>query len=140
MVANPAGFQPVYGKDFGIITGYARETISGGEFVFSSGVVSLVGSVPSTFNPVTDVLFATGASGNQVTGIATNNAGSNEPVAVATRGFILVPCEENIVAGNRVDVATVNAVRITDNAAASIGRAVTEGSSGAFLLVNFDFT
>ena len=138
MVANPAGFQPVYGDRYDAITGVARETISGGEFVYSSGAAGAVGSVVATFNPQVDLLFATGASGNLVTGIAMNNAGSNEPLSVARRGSFLVPCEEDIVAGNAVDVATVNAVRLTDNAAARIGRALTGAASGGFILLDLN--
>lgn len=140
MVVNPAGFQPVYGKDWDVIPGVAREAISGAQFVFLSGAAAQVGSVVATFNPQTDLLFATDASGTRVNGIALYNAGSNSPVSVARRGTILVPCEEAIVAGDKVDVAGAHAVRVTDLYTNHIGRSLTDAASGGFVLVDFDFS
>lgn len=138
MAFNPAGFQPVYGQTYDMVTAYARAAISGGQFCYFSGATSAVGSVVSTFNPVTDLLAAPLASGNQVNGIALNNAGSNEPVAIARRGTFLLAAAGNVNAGAAVAMEGTDAIIAPGAFDHKIGRTLTNAASGAFALVDIN--
>ena len=137
MVMNPNG--AVVMTDGGaprIITGYARETISGGMFVAASG-----GAVDGSTYSTGSILFHNGASGAEFTGIALNTAGSNEPIAIATRGTFIVPTDATVTAGHllRCDGQQVQAVgSVAANLTAKhiIGRSLTAGASGGFVLMD----
>ena len=144
MSVNPNGYVPV--TDGGaprIITGYATETISGGQFLGASGPADVVGSGVDTFISSDITVHLTVGSGNFI-GIALADATSGNPVAIATRGSFIVS------ASGAVEVQAGRLVRINNdsdvidgsgNTAAGdgeghIGRAWTTGSDSAFCIVD----
>jgi hypothetical protein len=138
MTTNPLG--AVLLSDGGVprtFTASARETISGGEFVFCSGAAGVVTSGAASF-AYGDVLVATNASGARCNGIAQMNAGSNSPVTIITRGRLLVAAEGTVVAGDKCAVVGANAVIATAAYTDVIGRALTSASSGGFLLLDLN--
>lgn len=91
MAVNPYGM--VMLADGGaprIITGVAREVISGGQFVGVSGDFGVVGSNASTFVS-SDIKFIKSSALGACVGMAINDAASGAPLAVATRGLVIVP-------------------------------------------------
>lgn len=125
-----------------IITGYARETISGGVYVYASGAA---GGILSTVDSIatSDILFAKDASGGLFNGICLQTAGSNTPVSVLTRGTVILQANGAAVAGTQVKCDGNNAVQACGSTTASIGigpcaigRLTTEAASGGFCLVD----
>ena len=145
MAQNPVGYVNV--ADGGaprIISGYSRQALSGGQFGFSSGAAAtaLVSSGLSSFETA-DILVAAPASGGQFTGIVLNgNVGSNEPVALATRGMFILRADGDVVPGQKVmtqgghAVAALGSVAGNLAAARSMGRAVTGAGSEGFCIVD----
>ena len=110
-IGNPNGFVPVFdGGVPRIVTGYARENISGGTFVFGSTAANVVSSGLSSF-VASDIKFCTNASGLAVNGIALHSAASGAVISVATRGVFIVLADGTVTAGYPQIVAGVNAVR-----------------------------
>ena len=139
MVLNPAGYVPVL--DFGaprIISGRAREAISGGQLVFCSGAAAaaVVSSGANSFNPVTDILFATGASGTNYVGIAIQTVGSNSSLSVATAGVHIITAAGTIVGGRTVVANGGDAVAEGTAAGTVIGRALCPAGSEGYVLVD----
>lgn len=144
MAVNPYGLvQVTDGGAPRVITGYARETISGGYLVGASGAAGVVSSGADSF--VTSdigVIHCIGSDGtDNFIGIALHNAGSGEPIAVATRGsFILQASGAVIEAGRKVSAAKNDCV--VDLAIGisggmwSMGRAWTCGSENEFIIVD----
>ncbi len=132
---NPAGYVPIY--DFGaprIITGYAREAISGGDLVFVSGATDPVSSGANSFVPKTDILIADSASGLNFTGVAVHNAGSNTPIAVAIDGMCIVRANGTVTASRTQLCDGNNAIADGTTAGFVIGRTLTTATSGGFAL------
>ena len=127
-------------------TGVAREAISGGQFVTVSGAANVVGSVVQTLIPGSIVVALIGDS-NYAVGVALHNAGSNTPVAVATRGVYIVTSADIISGGAALypingTVQGVGHVPINISySGTTIGRALTAAASGTnlFLLANLAF-
>lgn len=120
-----------------IITGYARETLSGGVFAYASGAA---GGILSTVDSVatSDILFVKDASGGLFNGIVLQTAASGTPVSILTRGVSVLQASTAIIAGYKVKCDGSNAV---EQAAATegelcIGRALTQAASGGFCLVD----
>ena len=138
MVANPAGYQIIYdGGCPNIISGKAREAVSGGWLVAASGGV--VSSGANSFNPQTDLLFAQ-ADVTNFTGVVLAKAGSNETISVATKGAFLITCANTTSAGQPVVCNGANAVVTisTGSLAATqypIGRSLTVAGSEGYALV-----
>jgi len=133
MAANPAGYQIIYdGGAPSIISGKAREAVSGGWLVASSGGV--VSSGANSFNPQTDLMFAQ-ASGLNFTGVVLANAGSNETVSVATKGAFLLTSAGTTSAGTTVVCNGANAVLTATTAGHLIGRSLTVAGSEGYALV-----
>jgi len=129
MTQNTAGYVPIF--DFGapkIISAVARETISGGQFVFASGANNVVSSGANSFS-TGDLLVAKDASGLNFTGVALHNAGSNETISVAIGGVIIAVADGTTTAGRTVVTAGGNAVRTGTTAGHVIGRALTSAGS-----------
>src|SRR3990167_2996489 len=138
MVLNPAGAVPLF--DFGnprIISGRAREAISGGELVWLSGAAAAaeISSGANSF-ATADLKFATGASGLQFTGVALNNAGSNSNVSVAVDGVFIVTAAGNILEGRTVVANGGHAVAEGTAAGTVIGRALTSAGSEGYVAVH----
>ncbi|MCH7568492.1 MAG: DUF2190 family protein [Nanoarchaeota archaeon] len=122
----------------------AREVISGGQFVVVSGAQAVVGSTIAEYIPgsivvtlIKDTDFANG--------IALHNVGSNEVVAVATRGTYITVSADAISGGAAVYAFNtlphaVKKAPINENYSGTIiGRAITAAGSEEFLLVDFSF-
>jgi len=142
-IGNPLGFvQVLDGGAPRIITGYARETISGGCFVYGSTAADVIGSQTASFAD-SDIKFCNNATGNIVNGVAVNTATSGAPIAVCTRGVIIALADGTVTAGGPVVVTGVNAVRdISTGSLATtmypIGRALTTAGSEGFCLVHLN--
>lgn len=149
-LGNPAGLVMV--ADGGaprIISGYAREIISGGCFVFGSTAANVVSSGTNSFT-ASDIKFCTNATGNIVNGMALNTAASGAPIAVVTRGVVICLADGTVTAGAPVQVTGVNAVRdSTSNGSQSaailgsgtvfpVGRAITGAGSEGYCLVHLN--
>ena len=138
MVLNPLGFQQVF--DWGapkIISGRAREAISGGQLVFSSGAAAVVTSGVSSF-ATSDLLFATGANGVNFNGVALNTVGSNGLVSVATGNIAIISTAAGtIVSGRLIQANTGDAVLALvsgSEAGNVVGRALTSAGSEGYCL------
>ena len=89
---NPLGAVCLWdGENPRTFTALARETISGGDFVYSSGAAAgnVVGSQAASY-VVSDIQVAACDTWGLVNGIALTNAGSGEEITVATRGTYLL--------------------------------------------------
>ena len=146
MTVNPNGY--VCLADGGtprIITGYAKEVISGGQFVGASGAATLVSSGADSFATTDLQFYLTAGSGNFV-GIALNDAASGGTVSVGTRGLFLVPVSGTIVlAGTHVgcsdksDVIQLGSHALGYSPALNkIGRALTTGSTGDYVVLDLN--
>jgi hypothetical protein len=139
MAVNPLGAVQVY--DFGkpkVITGYAREVISGGQFVCGSTAAGVVTSGLASFTQ-DDMKFFVAASGNVVNGIALNTAASGALVSVALDGVFIVTSAGTIVAGAGIGCNGADAVLTNAQANGQIGRALTGAGSEGFTMANFNF-
>jgi hypothetical protein len=141
-IGNPLGaVVALDGESPRIIGGYVRnEIISGGVFVFASGAASVVTSGLSSF-ATANVLFTRDASGAQFNGINLYTTSVSGVCSIATRGTYLLQCNGTVTAGYPVMCDGNNAVANLGSVAGNlaglrrIGRAVTEGASGGFALV-----
>lgn len=134
-------------EDFGnpcTFTAYARAIISGGQFVFCSGGQNVVNTSGASSYVASDILVAPTASGAQVNGMAMDTVASGGQVSIQTRGFVIVPCNADVLAGYPVEVDGNDAVRPCGSAAANIyhqrmiGRAITSAASGGCAIVNLN--
>ena len=99
-------------------TAKARETISGGYLVLTSGASGDVGSSVSSY--VAEDITVFGAQDlNACNGIALNNAGSNDWVTVATRGAFLIKAYAPVSGGYLVQ----------HNGSGNVGNWITSGVS-----------
>ena len=142
-IGNPAGFiNLVDGGAPRIITGYAREIISGGCFVFGSTAAAVVSSGMNSF-AASDIKFCTNGSGLAVNGMAINSAASGALVSVCTRGVVIALVDGTVNSGYPVIVAGANAVRnISPGSVANteypVGRALTDAGSEGYCLVHLN--
>ena len=88
-----------------------------------------------------DILFAAGASGAQFTGISMSTVGSNENLAVATKGGYILPAHGTVTASFPVSCdgadSVANAGSVAGNLAHQriVGRALTSAASGGFAII-----
>ena len=140
MAMNPYGaVQVTDGGTPRVITGYAWEVISGGYLVGASGAAGVVSSGADSF--VTSDIGVIHCLGSEnFIGIALHNAGSGDPVSVATRGsFILEASGAVIEAGEKVMAASndhVIEMDLTGSTSCTIGRAWTAGSEDDYVIVD----
>ena len=135
MVLNPAGLQIAY--DFGnpqIISGRAREAISGGQLCYISGATGVFSSGANSFDPVTDILVLTGASGTEFAGVALANAGSNDPVSLIVGGAVISTAGGTITNSINVGANGGDAVIGTATAGRTIGRSYGSAGSEGYVL------
>ncbi len=149
MPANTYGYQPIFdGGAPRVITGYAKEAVSGAWFLGASGAAGVISSGTDSFVTSDIELFHTIGSGNFV-GIALHNAASGGVVSVATRGTFLVEASggTNVLAGTKVgcnDDDEVIYIGSGDLGAAGeivpgltdIGRIWTTGSDSEFVVLD----
>lgn len=129
--------------DFGnprVITGVAREVISGGQLVSASGIPGVVDGTVSSY-AASDIKVYVNTTANDCIGVALTNAASGANVAIAVEGVFMVPCTGSIVAGGAVKALANGCANLgsfvvpanaEDSAAAGacVGRALTAGFSG----------
>ena len=141
MAVNPYGYVPVTdGGTPRIITGYAKEVISGGQLVGASGAAGVVSSGIDSFATSDIEFFHTTGSLNFV-GVALADAASGTVLSVATRGsFILEVSGAIVLAGTKVRCNNEDEViegSGSDMAGlTSIGRAMTTGSEADYVIVD----
>jgi len=144
MAVNPYGYVNLAdGGTPRIITGYAKEVISGGQLVGASGAAGVVSSGADSFATTDIEFFHTTGSGNFV-GIALHDASSGAPLSVATRGlFLLEVSGTNVLAGHHVGCNNDDEVIFCGSHALGyspainkIGRALTTGSDSDFVVVD----
>lgn len=136
MALNPLGAVQV--NDFGlpkVIGGYAREVISGGQFVTGSTAAGVVSSGADSFT-TSDIKFYVNGSGATVTGIALNTAVSGALVSVAIEGVFILPATGAVSGGQPIAAGGGDAILWSNTAGHIIGRALTETASGGFSVVN----
>ena len=142
MAVNPLGYQNITdGGTPRIITGYAKEVISGGQLLGASGAAGVVTSGTASFATTDIELFNTTGSENFI-GISLHDAASGAPLAFATRGsFLLEVSGEIVLAGNKVGCNNDDEVIVGSSAGGKfgtqlIGRAWTTGSDSDFVVVD----
>ena len=138
MAVNPNGYVPL--TDGGaprIITVFAKEAISGGQFVGGSTAAGVVGSGRDSFVS-SDIEVAQATTGVDFIGIALADAASGAEVAVATRGMFLVPHSGGsvLLAGRYVGCNAKSEVIISVAGSDFIGRALTAGSGDYFVVLD----
>ena len=147
---NPLGAVALWdGENPRTFTAGAKEAISGGDFVYCSGVVAtgVVGSQASSY-VTEDLSAALCAVYGQVNGIALNNAGSGELVTIATRGTYLLKAAAPVSGGMLVQLEESNFDGVTtcgpgDGAtngswAGIIGRSLSAAGSDYYCLVSLN--
>ena len=144
MAVNPYGYVPLTdGGTPRIITGYAKEVISGGQLVGASGAAGVVSSGADSFVTSDITFFHTTGSGNFV-GIALHDVASGAPLSVATRGTFILEVSGTVVeAGTKVGCNNADEVIFCGSHALgysaainSIGRALTTGSEADYVVVD----
>ena len=144
MAPNPYGYVPVTdGGTPRIITGYAKEVISGGQIVGASGAAGVVSSGIDSFVSSDIQFYLTAGSGNFV-GVALHDVASGAPLSVATRGsFILEVSGTNVLAGQLVgcndksEIISLGSHALGYSAAMNqIGRTWTCGSEADYVVVD----
>ena len=149
---NPLGAVCLWdGENPRTFTALARETISGGDFVYSSGAAAgnVVGSQASSY-VTSDIQVCLCNVWGRVNGIALGNAGSGEEVTIATRGTYLLKSAGVVSGGMFVTLLSgantaagfdgvVNAgYTDTGSWAGIIGRALTSAGSENYCLVSLN--
>ena len=132
-------------------TGVSKTTISGGQFVtgYAGATINIIGSTMGQFS-TGSVVIGLLADSNHVVGIAMHNAGSEDYIAVATRGTYIATCADAISGGIGIyvesgvgaDQQCVKAMPIDISySGTQVGRAITNADSGTthYVLANFSF-
>jgi len=142
ILTNPLG--AVVLADGGVprtFTARAREVISGGQFVNTSGASNDVGSGISSFADG-DIQVVGAINPVICNGIALNNAGSNELVTIARRGDYLCNAHQIVSGGAQVmhngsggvaNILNTGSVPLTTMGPTPIGRCLTTSASGTNL-------
>jgi len=125
-------------------TGKARETISGGQFVYVSGAdaTAQVGSQIASFKS-SDLEIAIKDKYELCNGMALNNAGSEGWVTVARRGDFLVKAGGAISGGQLLScdedcVKAISSTAVGSEMIGYIGRALTNAGSEDYCLVSLN--
>jgi len=142
MKGNPLGAVALFdGENPRTFTGKARETISGGQFVYVSGAdaTAQVGSRASSFADG-DLEIALKDTYEMCNGLALSNAGSEDLVTIATRGKFLVKAGGAISGGMLVSceedcVLAISSAAVGSEMIGYIGRALTNAGSEDYCLV-----
>jgi len=147
MAVNPLGYQNLTdGGTPRIITGYAKEIISGGQLVGASGAAGVVTSGAASFASsdielyhIVDVTDGAGAA--TFVGVALHDVASGAPLSFATRGsFLLMVSGANVEAGFKVQAmgeSNIGELAISQSGAfGAIGRAWSCGSEDDFVVVD----
>lgn len=132
-------------------TGYAKQVISGGQFVtgYLSATANVIGSTAAGFS-TGSVVIGLITNSDYCVGIAMANTASGAPIAVATRGTYIANAASDISGGQMVipfsgldtdEQAIISAPVAVAWSGTTVGRAITNVTSGAhhYALVNFSF-
>jgi len=134
-IGNPNGAIQVFDQGApSIITAIANTNISGGVFVYCSGANAVVGSGLDSYS-YTDIKAIGDASGTDFNGIALYSAGSNTPIAIATRGIFVVPAGGTVIGGRWVASNGNAVVDASTGGGIVLGRSLVGAASGGFTLV-----
>ena len=135
-------------QDFGnarVFSAYARENITGGMFVYTTGGTNVVNASGMSSFAATDILVARAASGALCVGMAVETQSSGGLIPVQTAGWVIVPCNADTISGYPVQVDGAEAVSPAGSATLVagysgrvIGRAMTGAASGGYLIVNLN--
>ena len=141
-VINPLGAVCLFdGEVPRTFSAVAREIISGGDFVFSSGTAGAVGSQASSY-ATSDIEVAHCDAEERVNGLALGNVGSGELVTVATRGNYLLKSAGVVSGGQLLVLEPSNFDGVLNVGTGSfvgvIGRAITEAGSDSYCLVSLN--
>lgn len=144
-VGNPLGAVCLFdGENPRTFTGKARETISGGQFVYVSGAdaTAQVGSQASSFK-TEDLEIALKDKYELCNGMALTNTGSEGEVTIATRGTFLIKAGGAISGGQLLWAEEDCVQAISSTAAGSemigvIGRALTNAGSEDYVLASLN--
>lgn len=140
MVLNPAGFQLL--GDAGAprtFTARAQQNVSGGMFVFCSGAADTISSGANSFVfGDVNVYGGNAASGMLCNGIAMFSASSGDQVAVIRKADVIVTVDANVTAGDALAVVGSNSCRVAAGFSAVIGKALTDATSGGYVLLALD--
>jgi len=126
-------------------TGTAKETISGGQFVYVSGAsgTAQVGSQAASFGDG-DLAIKLCDDISRCNGIALNNATSDGLLTIATRGNYLIKSAGAISGGTlvtqngRPDAVSAAGVTATGSWQGIVGRALTNAGSEDYCLVSLN--
>ena len=129
---NPLGAVCLFdGENPRTFIALARETISGGDFVYSSGAATgnVVSSGAASY-VIGDIEVAACDTWGRVNGIALNNAGSGEEITVATRGTYLLKSAGAVSGGMLITLSSgADATKGFDGViCAGLGDGATNGS------------
>ena len=149
---NTLGAVPVFdGENPCAFTAKAIQTVSGGQFVMSSGTIgNLFGSGANTWTAGSSILVCPALLYDNVCGIALNNqaSGTNNMVGVARKGTFLVQATGAVSGGYPIVFNSGGIVNLNDEAVSgtsasmvwgfSIGRALASADSGGYALIALD--
>ncbi len=134
---NPYG--AVWAIDWGspkILSGKARETISGGQLVAASGATGVISSGLDSYI-TTDIEWSvTTVSGTNFTGVALKTGVSGDIIPVAVEGGFILNSRGTTTAGTLVGAAGDDAVTDAGAFGAVCGRALTTAGSNTFALIS----
>lgn len=138
MVLNPMGLQLV--DDGGvprIFTAVAKQNVSGGMAVFCSGAADTVSSGVSSFDfGDVGIYGGNAASGMLFNGLAMFDASSGAEIAVLTRGRVIVTVDAGVTAGDVLACVGSNSFRVAAGFSAGVGKALTDATSGGYVLMD----
>ena len=147
MAVNPLGYQNITdGGTPRIITGYAKEIISGGQLLGASGAAGVVTSGAASFASSDIELYhlvdiTDGAGADTFVGVALHDAASGGVLSYATRGAFLLQVSGAVVeSGKKIQAmgeSLIGDLAISESGAhGSIGRAWTCGSEDDFIVAD----
>lgn len=126
-------------NDFGnpkVLSGRAREAISGGQLVTGSTAGGIVSSGADSFNVSTDVKWYLNGSGAAFNGMALATVGSNGLLPVAVEGVFIATVRTNTAAGAIIGAAGDDSFALAGAAGHNAGRSITEGTSGGYFVIH----
>jgi len=137
MAVNPLGYQNVTdGGTPRIITGYAKEVISGGQLLGASGAAGVVSSGTASFES-SDIGLIHCPGGANFVGVALHDAASGAPLSFATRGsFLLEVSGAVVLAGTKVGCNALDEIVTNGSGTQLIGRVWTTGSEADYVVTD----
>ena len=149
---NTMGLQTLYdGENPSIFTAVCIQTVSGGQFVMSSGTYGAYwGSGANQYNALSGIRVCPALLYDNVVGIALNNqaSGTTATIGVARKGTFLVQAAGAVSGGRPVVFNSGGVVDIIDEAvsgtaaaqvyAFGLGRALASADSGGYVPISLN--